>query len=194
VNESGQRSPYQNFVDQHDRLLQRPPDFSVVSLLGQEVCNILDAGCSDVDMQNAIAKLEADRTAATEEKIDPAWVLPLTGLLGVLNQNMANRAVGAASFNPNSPTLRDKVLAAIDAGICTAATIAPDVQSPSGIVLQVLHKLYKEGQIKLKDAAEDEYQRSFLRIHEAEREKPSGPVRAAPNEADKRSGGPEKYG
>jgi hypothetical protein len=61
-------------------------------------------------------------------------------------------------------------------------------------VLQVLSDLYQDGQIELKDAADDEYQRSFRRVHEADREKMSGPSRAAENEAHKRSGGPEDYG
>jgi hypothetical protein len=187
--EPGQHSPYQTFAGRYRRLLHRPLDFSAVSLLGQAVSDVLDSGCPDEDVQKVIADLEAARTNANAGELVAEWLLPLTSLLGLLNENMHNRAVGVAALNPKSPTLRDKVLAAIDAGVGTPSKIGAEVRSPTTIVSLVLGDLVDEGQIELAER-KDQYQSSFRRVEvPVER---SRPVVAEPDEG-KRSGGPEPF-
>ena len=188
--EYGQPSPYQTFAGLHPRLLNRPLDFSAVSLLGQAVSDVLDSGCPDEDVQKVIADLEAARANAKAGELDADWTLPLTSLLGLLNQNMHNRAVGVAALNPQSPTLRDKVLAAIDAGVDKASAIAAEVRSPTTIVLLVLGDLIGEGHIELAEPIDDEYQRSYRRVYH--RPAKSEAVVAEPDEG-KRAGGPERF-
>jgi len=162
--EFGQHSPYQTFAALHHRLLHRPADYGAVSLLGQAVSDVLDSGCPDEEVQKVIADLEAARATGKEGELNDAkWELPLTSLLGLLNQNMHNRAVGAAALNPKSPTLRDKVLAAIDAGVDTPSAIGAEVCSPTTIVSLVLGDLVDEGQIEPAEPIEDQYQRSYRR-------------------------------
>lgn len=190
--EYGQPSPYQTFAGLHPRLLNRPLDFSAVSLLGQAVSDVLDSGCPDEDVQKVIADLEAARATAKLGELDAEWGLPLTSLLGLLNQNMHNRAVGAAALNPKSPTLRDKVLAAIDAGVGTPSAIGPEVRSPTTIVSLVLSDLVDEGQIEPAEPIEDPYQRSYRRVQAAD-QGDKGEAVAAEEDEGKRDGEPEHY-
>ena len=188
--EFGQHSPYQTFAGIHRRLLHRPLDVGAVSQLGQAVSDVLDSGCPDEDVQKVIADLEAARATVKAGELDSEWGLPLTTLLGLLNENMHNRAVGVAALNPKSPTLRDKVLAAIDAGVGTPSAIGAEVRSPTTIVSLVLSDLVDEGQIELAEPTEDEYQRSYRRVKvPVERARP---VVAEPDEG-KRAGGPEPF-
>lgn len=188
--EFGQHSPYQTFAGIHRRLLHRPLDVGAVSQLGQAVSDVLDSGCPDEDVQKVIADLEAARATVKAGELDSEWGLPLTTLLGLLNENMHNRAVGVAALNPKSPTLRDKVLAAIDAGVGTPSAIGAEVRSPTTIVSLVLSDLVDEGQIELAEPIEGEYQRSYRRVEvPVER---SRPVVAEPDEG-KRAGGPEPF-
>jgi hypothetical protein len=188
--EPGQHSPYQTFAGRYRRLLHRPLDFSAVSLLGQAVSDVLDSGCPDEDVQKVIADLEAARTNANAGELVAEWLLPLTSLLGLLNENMHNRAVGVAALNPKSPTLRDKVLAAIDAGVGTPSAIGAEVRSPTTIVSLVLSDLVDEGQIELAEPLEDEYQRSYRRVDvPVERSRPV----VAERDEGKRAGGPEPF-
>jgi hypothetical protein len=162
--ESGQASPYEVFDALRRRLLSRPGDTSAVSLLGQAVSDVLDSGCPDADVQTVIADLEAARAAVKEGELNEKWELPLTSLLGLLNQNMHNRAVGVAALNPRSPTLRDKVLAAIDAGFVTPTAIGTETHSPTTIVSLVLADLVETRHIELAETNDDQYQRSFRRV------------------------------
>jgi len=188
--EFGQHSPYQTFAALHPRLVHRPLDFGAVSLLGQAVSDVLDSGCPDDDVQKVVADLEAARASAKAGELDAEWGLPLTGLLGLLNQNLHNRAVGVAALNPKSPTLRDKVLAAIDAGVNTPSAIGAEVRSPTTIVSLVLRDLVDEGHIELAEPIEDPYQRSYRRV--ADQAAKSQAVVAEEDEG-KRAGGPERY-
>jgi hypothetical protein len=206
--EFGQRPPYETFAALHHRLLDRPADYGAVSLLGQAVSDVLDSGCPDEDVQKVIADLEAARATATEGELNDAnWELPLTSLLGLLNQNMHNRAVGAAALNPQSPTLRDKVLAAIDAGVDTSSAIGAEVCSPTTIVSLVLSDLVDEGQVEPAEAIEDEYQRRYRRggaadhttpvedaAEDDEEKRAEDEAVAAEDEEEKRAEGPEVYG
>jgi hypothetical protein len=207
--EFGQRPPYETFVALHQRLLHRPADYGAVSLLGQAVSDVLDSGCPDEDVQKVIADLEAARATVKEGELDDAnWELPLTSLLGLLNQNMHNRAVGAAALNPKSPTLRDKVLAAIDAGVDMPSAIGAEVCSPTTIVSLVLSDLVDEGQVEPAEPIEDEYQRRYRRggaadhttrvddaAEDDEEKRAEDDVEdAAEDDEEKRAEGPEVYG
>jgi hypothetical protein len=192
--EFGQHRPYETFAAMHHRLLNRPADYGAVSLLGQAVSDVLDSGCPDEEVQKVIADLEAARATAKEGELNDAkWELPLTSLLGLLNQNMHNRAVGAAALNPKSPTLRDKVLAAMDAGVDTPSAIGAEVCSPTTIVSLVLSDLVDEGQIEPVEPKEDEYQRSYRRMEAAD-QGAEGEAVAAEDDEGMRAGGPEVYG
>jgi hypothetical protein len=192
--EFGQHRPYETFAAMHHRLLDRPADYGAVSLLGQAVSDVLDSGCPDEEVQKVIADLEAARATAKEGELNDAkWELPLTSLLGLLNQNMHNRAVGAAALNPKSPTLRDKVLAAMDAGVDTPSAIGAEVCSPTTIVSLVLSDLVDEGQVEPVEPKEDEYQRSYRRMEAAD-QGAKGEAVAAEDDEGMRAGGPEVYG
>ena len=162
--EFGEATRYETFADMSPRLLSRGADPNTVSLMGQTISDALDNGCSDRDVQLIIADLEAARSNAAVEEIDPMWALPLAGLLGVLRQSSHNREVMAAALNPSSTTLRDKVLAAIDAGVSTPTDIGARVQSPTTVISRVLRQLADEGRVEPGEPVEDRRQRPYRRV------------------------------
>jgi DNA-binding MarR family transcriptional regulator len=162
--EFGQLSPYEMFTAMRPRLLGRPADTSAVSLLGQAVSDVLDNGSPDSDVRQMIADLKVERSNAVVGEINNRWELPLTSLLGLLNQNMHNRRVLAAALNPSSKTLRGKVLAAIDAGVNTPTEIGAHVGSPTTVVSRVLRQLADEDLVEPAELAEDRRQRPYRRV------------------------------
>jgi hypothetical protein len=196
--ESGQASPheaYEVFAALRDRLLSRPGDTSAVSLLGQAVSDVLDRDCPDSEVHKVIADLEAARAAIEKnepykegKKLCEKWYLPLTSLLGLLNQHLHNRMVGLAAFNDKSPTLRDRVLAAIDAGALTPNAIGPRVRSPKMIVLQVLTDLWDRCEVELVNKNDDPYESTYCRVRNP---RPKSDPAAAIREEYERAGKPE---
>ncbi len=162
--EFGERSPYETFAAVSPRLLNRGADTNTVSLMGQAVSDALDHGCPDRDVQLIIADLEAARSNAAVGEINREWELPLSGLLGVLRQGAHNREVMVAALNPSSTTLRDKVLAAIDAGVNTPTDIGARVESPTTVISRVLRQLADEGRIEPGEPVEDRRQRPYRRV------------------------------
>jgi hypothetical protein len=156
---SRQLSPYEMFTAIRPRLLNRPADTGAVSLLGQVVCDVLDGTESDV--LQAIADLESARSSAAAATINERWELPLAGLLGLLRQNVHNRTVQAAANDPSSTTLRDKVLAAIEAGVDTPTAIGEHVHSPTTVVSRVLRQLADDGRVELAEGGEDKRRRPY---------------------------------
>jgi ribosomal protein S25 len=166
--EFGQVSPYEMFAAIRPQLLHRPADPSAVWLLGQHVSDVLDNGCPDSDVQLMISDLEAERANADNGEIDGQWKLPLTSLLGLLSQNRQNRDVLKAALDPSSETLRDKVLAAIDADISTPTEIGARLQSPTTVVSQVLRHLADKGVVEPAEPVEDQRERSYRRVDETD--------------------------
>jgi hypothetical protein len=188
--ESGQDSPYDVFAVLRERLLHRPADTSAVSLLGQAVSDVLDSRWPHDDVKKVIADLEAARSEANDGKLNHKWYLPLTSLLGLLNQHIHNEEVGLAAFDGTSMTLRDKVLAAIDAGFVTPKTIGPQARSFKTNVLQVLTDLLHNDDVELDEHNVDPYECSYCRVRKPP---PSyGPVAAEIPEY-RRAGRPETY-
>ena len=162
--EFGERSPYQTFAAVSPHLLKRGADAHTVSLMGVAVSDALDHGCPDGDVQLIIADLEAARSNAVVGEINREWELPLSGLLGVLRQTVHNRDVLASTLNPSSTTLRDKVLAAIDAGINTPTDIGARLKSPTTVISRVLRQLADEGRVEPGEPVEDRRQRPYRRV------------------------------
>jgi hypothetical protein len=146
------------------RLLKRSADVGAVSLLGQAVSDVLDDDASESVLLELIADLESARSETTDETINERWNLPLTALLGLLRQQLHNRTVEAASFNPTSATLRDKVLAAIDAGVDTPTAIGEYVHSPTTVVSRVLRQLTDEGRVAPAERGEDRRRQPYERV------------------------------
>jgi hypothetical protein len=164
MNTSRQPSPYETLTAMRPRLLKRSADMGAVSLLGQAVSDVLDDDASESVLLDLIADLESARSSTTDETINERWNLPLTALLGLLRQRLHNRTVQAASFNPTSATLRDKVLAAIDAGVDTPTAIGEYVHSPTTVVSRVLRQLTDEGRVSRAEQGEDRRRRPYERV------------------------------
>jgi hypothetical protein len=162
-----QMSPYELFAATRPRLLSRQADMGAVSLLGQAVADVLDETCPESDVLQMIDDLESARSDAAAEVINERWQLPLTSLVGLLRQNLHNRTVQAAAINPSSTTLRDKVLAAIGAGIDTPTAIGERVQSPTTVVSRVLRQLAREGRVEPAVQGEDRRRRPYRLVHAA---------------------------
>jgi hypothetical protein len=157
-------SPYELFAAVRPGLLNRSADISAVSHLGEAISDVLDNGCPDDDVRLMIADLEAERVNAEAGEINSQWSLPLTSLLGLLKQTMHNREVMAAALDPSSRTLRDKVLAAIDAGVTTPTAIGPHLRSPTTVISQILLQLANEGLVEPAEPADDLRQRPYRRV------------------------------
>lgn len=149
--ETASKTPYEVLADVGPRLLKRDADAHSVTLLGQTVSDVLDganrAGDATV-LLTVIADLESARSNALVEVINREWALPLAALLGVLRQHLHNRRAEAAAMNPASATLRDKILAAVDAGIETPTAIGNYVGSPPTVVSRVLRRLVEDGRLQ----------------------------------------------
>jgi tetratricopeptide (TPR) repeat protein len=153
------KTPYEVLADVGPRLLKRDADAHSVSLLGQTVSDVVDGahrlGDASV-LLKVIADLESARSNALVETINREWALPLAALLGLVRQHLHNRRAEAASMNPASETLRDKVQAAIDAGVETPTAIGSFVGSPPTVVSRTLRRLVQDGVIEQVDAACDD--------------------------------------
>jgi hypothetical protein len=157
-------SPYETLTAMRPRLLEQPPDIGAVSLLGQAVSDVLDDDKSESAILQLIADLESARSSATVADINKRWALPLVALLGLLRQHLHNRAVEDAANDPSSITLRDKVLAALDAGIDTPTAIGEFVHSPTTVVSRVLRQLAQQGRVERAEGSEDRRRRPYRRV------------------------------
>jgi hypothetical protein len=157
-------SPYELFAAVRPRLLNESADIGAVSHLGETISDVLDNGCPDAEVRLMIADLEAERANAEAGEINGQWSLPLTSLLGLLRQTMHNREVMAAALDPSSRTLRDRVLAAIDAGVATPSAIGAHLHSPSTVVSQILLQLANEGLVEPAEPVDDLQQRPYRRL------------------------------
>jgi hypothetical protein len=164
MNAFRQPSPYETLTAARPRLLKRPADSGAVSLLGQAISDVIDDDTSESVLLRLIADLESERSNAIAATINERWELPLTALLGLLRQQLHNRTVHAASLDPASATLRDKVLAAIDAGVDTPTKIGEYVSSPTTVVSRVLRQLTIEGRVTRAEQGEDRRRRPYRRV------------------------------
>ena len=164
MNAFRQPSPYETLTAARPRLLKRPADSGAVSLLGQAISDVIDDDTSESVLLRLIADLESERSSAIAATINERWELPLTALLGLLRQQLHNRTVHAASLDPASATLRDKVLAAIDAGVDTPTKIGEYVSSPTTVVSRVLRQLTNEGRVTRAEQGEDRRRRPYRRV------------------------------
>ena len=161
---SARLSPYEMLAAMRPNLLKRPPDIGAVSLLGQAVSDVLDDDNSESVVLQLIADLESARANEGDAEIHKRWSLPLVALLGMLRQHLHNRTVQAAAMDPTSITLRDKVLAALDAGIDTPTAIGEYVHSPTTVVSRVLRQLAKQGRVERAEGGEDKRRRPYRRV------------------------------
>lgn len=145
------KTPYDVLTDVSPRLLRRGPDSQTVSQLGQSVSDVLHgvqlSGDESV-LLRVVADLESARSSALANRVNREWALPLTALLGVLRQYLHDRMVDATSVNPASHTLRDRVIAALRAGVDTPTAIGNFVNSPPTVVSRVLRQLVDEERIE----------------------------------------------
>ncbi len=162
--EFGERSPYERFAAVSPLLLNQGADTTTVPLLGQAISDALDRGCTDDDVRRIIGALETARINAAAGEIDSGWELPLSGLLGVLTRNESNRRDFADTLDPSNETLRNKVLASIDAGSETPAEIGARVQSPTTVISRALRQLADEGRVEPAEPVGDGGQRRYQRV------------------------------
>lgn len=162
----GSTSSYATLVAVSPRLFKRPADPRAVALLGQAVSDVLDHDGSDTCVRRMVADLESARSSALTDEINAQWAPPLTALLGLLRQHLHNRRVAANSVDPASVTLRDKIIAALEAGIATPTAIAHHVQSPATVVSRVLRQLVAEGRAAKDQGASDRRQRRYRLLTE----------------------------
>ena len=157
----GASSSYATLVAVTPRLFERAADPRAVALLGQAVSDVLDNDRSVAIVRQMVADLESAHSSALAEEINAQWAPPLTALLGLLRQHLHNQRVAASSANPTSVTLRDKIIAALEAGVDTPSAIGQYIQSPATVVSRVLRQLAAEGRVTKDPDDSDRRQRRY---------------------------------
>jgi DNA-binding MarR family transcriptional regulator len=158
-------SAYDTLTAVTPRLLSRDADPRAVSLLGQAVSDVLDRDGTDTVIRRMVADLESAHADALADEINAQWALPLATVLGLLRQHLHNRRVAANSANPTSITLRDRIVAALEAGVDTPTTISRHINSPVTVVSRILRRLAAEGTVTRQGSDSDKRIRRYRLVN-----------------------------